>query len=60
MWKIYFILNNLLNKKNLDKEDDPFWDPPESHLIGVKIYDFSYLDYLYDKSLDFQIEGEKL
>jgi hypothetical protein len=45
----YFENNEIPNLKN---EDDPFWDPPEPHQIGVAIYKLLSLGYLLDNPVD--------
>lgn len=42
----------------LKNEEDPFWDPPEPHQIGVAIYKLLSLGYLLDNPVECQIVGD--
>ena len=52
----YFETNEL---PILTKEEDPFWDPPEPHLIGQGFLKLMSLAYILDYSCDLAIVGEK-
>lgn len=52
----YFETNEL---PILSKEQDPFWDPPEPHLIGQSFLKLMSLAYILDYSCELAIVGEK-
>ena len=39
----------------LPPEDDPYWDPPEEHLIGKAYYSLKALGLLFDDPFDLHI-----
>lgn len=62
----YYIIKDILEKyfesgkiPILTKDEDPFWDPPEHHLIGQGFLKLMSLGYLMDNSVDLTIVGEK-
>ena len=61
----YFIIKEILDRyfetnqiPILSKEDDPFWDPAEQHLIGQGYLKMLSLVYLVDNPADLNLVGD--
>lgn len=58
----YFDTNELpvriqLIWQELEKDKDPFWDPPEPHLIGTAYANLENLSYLIENDAELSIIG---
>ncbi len=61
----YYIIKDLLDKKSQGLEipqnnttEDPFWDPPEAHIIGQGILCLESLGYLFDNPIELNLVSE--
>ena len=62
----YYIIKELLDKyfennklTDISQEDDPFWDPPEQHLIGQAFLKLLSLAYVLDNPSNLTIVGDR-
>ncbi len=62
----YYVIKDILERyfetnelPKLTKEEDPFWDPPEPHLIGQSFLKLMSLAYVLDYSCELALVGEK-
>ena len=62
----YYVIKDILERyfetnelPKLSKDEDPFWDPPEPHLIGQSFLKLMSLAYVLDYSCELALVGEK-
>ncbi|EGR27134.1 kinesin motor domain protein [Ichthyophthirius multifiliis] len=61
----YYLIKDLLEKyfetnelPALNSQNDPFYDPPEAHIIGSGYFKLLYLAYFMDSQIDLSLVGE--